>query len=203
MRGLSGTLIAFEGLDQSGKETQARRLRARLEAAGRAVAAIAFPRYETPISEEIARALAGERHYTPEVLQLLFIVNRYEGRPAMLDWLAAGRIVLCDLYLASSIAYGEAQGLDPGWIADVQRQLPQPAITLYLDIAPETAMQRKAAGRDRFERDVAQLDRVRASYLRQTSSPGWYRIDGEQPIDAVGADILRVIHAQPGLLSVP
>jgi dTMP kinase len=203
VRGLSGALIAFEGLDQSGKQTQAHRLQAHYEAAGRAVTSVAFPLYETPIAGEIARALAGERDYPPDVLQLLFIANRYEYRESIQTWLAAGRVVLCDRYLASSIAYGEAQGLDPVWLADVQRGLPQPDVTLYLDITPGTAVRRKATGRDRFERDAALLDRVRASYLRQAAGPGWVRIDAEQPIEAVFAEILRVIHARPAPPSAP
>ena len=78
--------------------------------------------------------------------------------------------LVCDRYLASSIAYGEAQGLDPGWLADIQRFLPPPDLTILLDIAPETAVQRKAAGRDRYERDLALLSRVRDSYRRQAAS---------------------------------
>jgi dTMP kinase len=203
MRAVSGVLIAFEGLDQSGKETQARRLRARLEAAGREVVTLTFPCYETSIAREIERALRGERDYTPDVLQLLFIANRYEYRPRIADWIGAGRVVLCDRYLASSIAYGEAQGLDPAWLRDVQRGLPAPDVTLLIDIAPETAVARKAVDRDRFERDLALLERVRASYLRQAAAPGWHRVDGERAIDDVQADVLRVIAARPGLLSAP
>ena len=44
-------------------------------------------------------------------------------------------MVVCDRYLASSIAYGEAQGLDAEWLTDIQRLLPQPSLTLLLDIA--------------------------------------------------------------------
>ena len=49
----------------------------------------------------------------------------------------------------------------------MQRFLPPPDLTILLDIAPETAAQRKAAGRDRYERDLALLSRVRESYHRQ------------------------------------
>ena len=62
-------LIAFEGLDQSGKETQARHLRARIEQEGLRVHALSFPDYGTPIGQEIEKALHGEREFTPEVMQ--------------------------------------------------------------------------------------------------------------------------------------
>src|SRR5262245_61157542 len=160
-------LIAFEGLDQSGKETQARHLRARLEQEGRKVRSLSFPDYGTPIGQEIKRALAGERDYTPEVMQLLYVANRFEYKTRLTLWLKAGDIIVCDRYRASSVAYGEAQGLDAGWLDDIQRDLPPATITLWLDIAPEVAAQRKAANRDRYERDLALLARVRDSYQRQ------------------------------------
>jgi thymidylate kinase len=82
---------------------------------------------------------------------------------------------------------------DPAWVAGVQRNLPQPDITILLDIAPETAVARKAAGRDRFERDLALLARVRESYRRQASQTGWVRVDGECSKDAIAAEIARVV----------
>jgi len=193
---MTGALIAFEGLDQSGKETQARRARTRLEAAGRKVIQLAFPCYTTAIAQEIAEALQGRRQYSPEVLQLLFVANRYEYQAQIRDWLAEGAVVLCDRYLASSVAYGEAQGLDAMWLTDLQRFLVQPRLTILIDIAPETAVTRKQTGRDRFERDLALLGRVRSSYLRLAASAGWARIDGERPIDDVAADVNRVIAAR-------
>src|SRR5688572_28349455 len=109
---MSGMLIAIEGLDQSGKETQAQQLRERLRADGHKVRLISFPDYGTSIGEEIARALQGEREYGPDVMQLLFVANRHERREAIVENVASGLILLCDRYRASSIAYGEAHGLD-------------------------------------------------------------------------------------------
>src|SRR6202011_5892594 len=116
-------LIAFEGLDQSGKETQAQQLRERLRQLGRKVRLLSFPDYGTSIGEEIARALAGEREYGPDVMQLLYIANRYERKPDLQRWLEGGLILVCDRYLASSIAYGEAQGLEGGWLTEIQKFL--------------------------------------------------------------------------------
>src|SRR5258707_3713627 len=144
-------LIAFEGLDQSGKETQAQQLREQLREAGRKVRLLSFADYGTSIGEEIARALQGEREYGPEVMQLLYIANRYERKPDLQRWLDGGLVLVCDRYIASSIAYGEAQGLDPAWLADMPRFLPSPALTIMLDIAPETAVRRKSVDRDRYE----------------------------------------------------
>ena len=82
--GMSGLLIAFEGLDQSGKQTQAEMLAARLTRDGRSVRLLSFPDYETPIGAEIGRALHGERDYSPDVMQLLYVANRYEYKKEIL-----------------------------------------------------------------------------------------------------------------------
>ncbi len=197
---MTGALIAFEGLDQSGKETQARRLQARCEAAGRRVEFLAFPCYQTAIAQEIAAALAGERTYAPDVLQLLFVANRYEYRVRIAEAMAEGAIVICDRYAASSIAYGEAFDLDPAWLADMQRYLPKPTITVLLDIAADCAAERKRANRDHFERDLALLTRVRASYRRQADADiSWIVIDASHDIDTVAASVSETIDARLGL----
>jgi dTMP kinase len=182
-------LIAFEGLDQSGKETQARHLRARIEQEGSKVHALSFPDYDTPVGREIAAALRSERDFAPDVMQLLYVANRMEFKPRLLSWLDSGGVVVCDRYVASSVAYGEAQGLDPQWLRDIQRFLPPPAITVLLDIAPDVAAARKRTGRDRYERDLALLGRVRDSYRRQAEAENWVLINGELSKDNVSAAI--------------
>jgi dTMP kinase len=188
-----GLLVAFEGLDQSGKQTQAERLKAQVEARGRTAMLLDFPAYETHIGREIHDALHGEREYGPDVLQLLYVANRYEKKPLIQQMLAAGTVIICDRYLASSIAYGEAQGVDGAWLREIQRYLPPPDLTILLDIAPETAAGRKTANRDKFERDLALLSRVRESYRRQAEGGGWLRVDGARTKDAVAADVLTAV----------
>src|SRR5687767_9554570 len=190
---MGGMLIAFEGLDQSGKETQAHRLRERLREAGHKVRLLSFPDYGTSIGEEIARALQGEREYGADVMQLLFVANRHERREAILEWIGRGLILLCDRYRASSIAYGEAQGLDAAWLDDIQRFLPAADLTIYVDIAPETAAKRKSHDRDRYERDLALLGRVRDSYRRQARQSDWVLIDGERTKDEIADDVLNAV----------
>ena len=196
---MTGVLIAFEGLDQSGKETQAQQLREKLREAGRKVRLLSFPDYGTSIGEEIARALQGEREYGPDVMQLLFVANRHERREAILEWLAGGLILLCDRYRASSIAYGEAQGLDARWLDDIQRFLLPADLTIFLDIEPETAAGRKAHDRDKYESDLAQLKRVSDSYRRQAAQPNWARVNGERSKEEIADDVFQAVAAKLGL----
>jgi len=190
---MTGLLIAFEGLDQSGKQTQAESVSEHLSGRGRESRLLSFPDYATPIGSEIAKALHGEREYGADVMQLMYVANRYEKRNEMERALHQGMVLVCDRYLASSIAYGEAQGLDATWLRDMQRYLPRPDLTILLDIAPQTAVQRKAAGRDRYERDLPLLSRVRQSYQRQAADGGWLSLNGERPREAVSADVLSAV----------
>jgi dTMP kinase len=195
---MTGLLIAFEGLDQSGKQTQAEALRDYVVAHGRECRLFSFPDYETHIGAEIWKALHGEREYGADVMQLMYVANRYEKRLDIARWLAEGVVLLCDRYVASSVAYGEAQGLDPDWLVEVQRFLPQPDLTILLDIAPETAVGRKAANRDKYERDLSLLSRVRESYRRQSLDPRWLRLDGERGKDSVAADTISAVARRLG-----
>lgn len=192
---MRGVLIAFEGLDQSGKQTQAELLRDHVVAAGRLVRLLSFPAYDTPIGSEIGRALQGERDYGADVMQLLYVANRYEWKPQLQRELERGTVLICDRYLASSIAYGEAQGLDAAWLTEMQKHLPQPDLTFLLDIDPATAARRKTVDRDKYERDMALLERVRQSYVRQAAA-GWSTIAADRDRDVVAADVWNIARAK-------
>jgi dTMP kinase len=188
-----GLLVVFEGLDQSGKQTQAERLFERLTGAGRTVRLLSFPSYTTALGAEIGKALHGERDYGPDTMQLLFVANRFEWKPEIERELARGTVIVCDRYIASSIAYGEAFGLDAAWLAEIQRYLPPPDLTVLLDADPSMSATRKTANRDKYERDLALLSRVRDSYLRQAAAPGWLRLDANRDRDAIAGDVFAAV----------
>jgi dTMP kinase len=187
-----GLLVAFEGLDQSGKETQAALLGDRLSTDGRPVTLMSFPDYDTPLGAELSCALDGERDYGAELMQLLYVANRYEHKDEIASARASGLTLICDRYVASSVAYGEAHGLNPTWLRDVQSHLPQPDLTILLDIAPEVSLRRKSTGRDRYERNLALLERVRKSYLRQVDE-SWVRVDADRDRAQVAADVYDAV----------
>ena len=191
----AGLLIAFEGLDQSGKQTQAELLRDRLTSEGRRVRLLSFPDYQTTIGATIGRALRGEHEFSAEVMQLLYVANRYEWKAEIVREKEAGTVLVCDRYLASSVAYGEAHGLDAVWLTEIQRHLPQPDVTFLLDISPEVSAGRKMHDRDRYERDLSLLARVRDSYLRQATA-GWVTLDASRERSAVAADVLSALAAR-------
>ena len=91
--------------------------------------------------------------------------------------------------MASSVAYGEAQGSTRRGSPTCRSSCRRPALTILLDIAPETAVQRKAVDRDRYERDLALQARVRESYRRQAAEYDWIVLDGERTKDEIAADV--------------
>jgi thymidylate kinase len=80
----------------------------------------------------------------------------------------------------------------------MQKFLPPASATILLDIAPETAAQRKAVDRDRYERDLAMLARVRESYRLQAQANGWIVLDGERAKDQIAEDVLAAVRSVVG-----
>ena len=190
---MRGLLVVFEGLDQSGKQTQAEALRDWCIGRGRSVRLLSFPTYESPLGIEIGRALRGERAYGPDVMQLLYVANRFEWKADVARELASGTILLCDRYRASSVAYGEAQGLDARWLESIQAPLPIPDLTILLDMAPDVSLARKQVGRDKYERDLDLLGRVRQSYLRQARDGHWIVLDAVRDRALVADDVRAAV----------
>jgi thymidylate kinase len=68
-----------------------------------------------------------------------------------------------------------------------------------LDIAPETAVHRKAVDRDRYERDLAMQGRVRESYRQQAAAGAWVVLEGERSREAIAADVIAAAAERLGL----
>ena len=72
---------------------------------------------------------------------------------------------------------------------------PEPDITFLLDIAPDVSARRKTTDRDKYERDLALLGRVRDSYLRQAAAGKWVRLDADRDRTAVAADVFDAVRS--------
>jgi len=196
-------LIAVEGIDQAGKWTVCERLVQELATSGVGVELIGFPDYETPLGTEIGHLMAGRRQFPVEVSQLLYAANRWERASDLRRWLAARRAVVVDRYVASGLAYGEAQGLSVDWMASVERGLPEADLTILLDIPPETSLARKVDARDAYESRLDLLARARAAYLRLARSPGWHIVDARADRETVALAVLAVVRGYAERLQAP
>lgn len=185
--------ICIEGLDASGKTTQAHRLVRNLRQ--RDFEAV----YTTePSSGEIGRfirtRILQRKKRAPSVVEaLLFAVDRIDHverriKPA----LQKGKVVVCDRYMFSSIAYQGAEGLNIEWIEEINGSVLPPDIAIYLDVPPEVVVKRMKRKRSVMERLKVQR-RVREVYMKLVESGRLTLIDGNRTVDEVSKDTLKVV----------
>lgn len=163
-----GTLIALEGIDGSGKSSQARRLRDALRERG--IDAVLFREPgDSPFGDELRRQFREGRTVTPREEAELFIEDRrIDVRDNIDPALAAGKVVLMDRYYFSTMAYQGALGLDVDELRRTNEAFaPRPDLTLVLDVPAETSAERILAARETLDsyEGVEYLARVREIFL--------------------------------------
>jgi dTMP kinase len=196
---MRGLFVTFEGIDRSGKTTQARLL---CEALGADALGVREPG-GTEAGERVRAILKDQSiSLAPETEALLFAAARAElVSEVILPALAEDRVVVSDRFLDSSLAYqGGARGLG---IEDVERvnrfatRALRPDVTFLLEIDPAEAAAR-AGERDRFEAEGATLqEAVMAAYQRLIElEPGrWRRIDAARSPEEIHAEVLAEVEA--------
>ncbi len=182
------SLIVLEGIDKSGKATQAEILAERLRRMGRRVEEIAFPDYQTAVGRVIGRYLHGDVDLCPELRQLLYAANRWERCGELRRWLREGKIVVADRYVPSGLVYGLANGLELEWMTALERGLPPSDLVIVVDVSVATAFTRDET-RDVYEANREFLERVRRAYLFLAEDFGWVIVDGEGDRLAVAAQV--------------
>ena len=199
-----GLFVSFEGIDGSGKSTQARRLAESLTARGFETVLTREPG-GSPGAEEIrALVLQGDPdRWSAETELLLFTAARRDHlertiRPA----LAAGQIVICDRFADSTRMY---QGLSRGDLRGAVDQLhelmigQEPDVTLLIDMDPAAGLARaksRQTAEERFEDFGVELqEAMRAGFVALAQEfPDRIRvIDGNRPEDEVARDVLAVV----------
>ena len=196
---MRGLFVTFEGIDRSGKTTQAGLL---VEALGAEALGVREPG-GTPAGEKVRELLKDPSvSLSPEAEALLFAAARSElVADVILPALEEGKVVVSDRYLDSSLAYqGGARGLG---IADVEqvnhfatRGL-KPDLTFLLDLPPEDAAAR-AGESDRFEEEGTSLqEAVGAAYeaLIRADPDRWRRIDARRSPDEVHKLVMASVQA--------
>jgi dTMP kinase len=203
---MAGLFVTFEGIDRSGKTSQARML---AEALGAGALVVREPG-GTAVGERVRELLKDpDAGISGRTEALLFAAARAELvaeviRPALDD----GRVVISDRYVDSSLAYqGAARGLGMEEVARLNEWATgglMPDLTILLELDPDAARLR-AGEDDRFEDEGAALQRaVAEAYdrLAAGSPERWRRVDASRPHADVHADVLELVEAARGAAAV-
>jgi len=196
---LASKLIVFEGLDASGKSTQARRLAQCLEQRQVDVVSTREPG-GTPVAESLRTVLLERKHQEllPFSELLLFMVGRAQNtHQVILPALHDGKTVIASRYRLSSLAYqGYGRGLDLELIRELNEAATSGTradVTFLIDVPEEYTMQRKAGRGDRIE--IESIDfhrRVRQGFLKLVAGdPTVHVLDGTGSIDEISAAVLH------------
>jgi len=185
----SGRFIVFEGLDGAGTTTQSAQLQAYFTQNG----AMSFATFEptgSAIGSFIRRVLSGDEAKVPErAMALLFAADRLDHSQLVREQLDAGRDVVCDRYVFSSMAYQTLDTAIPAeWVVAINEECATPDVTFFLDVPVNVCLERLKARGDApsvYEKREL-LDRIAANY--QTLSGLYERhfgplvtIDGTRP----------------------
>lgn len=202
---MKGKFLVFEGIDGSGKTTQLKLLGDKLATRGYPVLFTREPG-GTRIGETVRDLLLDPQHseLVPVAEAFLYAAARAQHvAQVILPALQEGKIVLCDRFLDSSLAYqGYGRGLDVGQLEKLNEVATaglKPDLVLLLDFLCDTGMDRIAeSGRevDRIEQEDRVFHRkVRAGYLALAErDANRYRvIDANRSIDQIHGDIVRVV----------
>jgi dTMP kinase len=192
-----GTFLVFEGIDVSGKSTQARRLAQRHDAL------FTFEPGDTPLGVELRRwLLDAAAPMSPVTEALLMLSDRSHHVASVIEpALREGSSVVSDRFFASTLAYqGYGRGVNLALLqsaSDLAIGATRADVTILLDVPMEVVNERRAHDqRDRFESaDAAFHERVRKGYLELAERDGWIVVDGSPSPDEV-AEVIdqRIAH---------
>lgn len=200
-----GAFIVVEGLDASGKHTQAVRLADRIREHGRDVKQVEFPAYDTPFGRLVKDYLDGaygDREDVPfEVRSLLYAADRYQFRDEFDRFLGDGGVIVADRFNQSNYAFQTA-GADEAdardrltWMKEVESRLPEPDLVIFLDVPPRiTAGLMAERDQDQHESDRDFQRQVYERYMALAEEEGWTVIDcvddgNLRPREEIQADI--------------
>jgi dTMP kinase len=191
--GQNGVFICVEGIDGSGKTTQARRL----------VKILIKKGYDAVYTTEPSKGVYGKiiRKYllqgnnrVPTVVEaVLFAADRVDHlENEVKPLLRAGKIAVCDRYVYSSIAYQGAAGLNQEWIKEINKHAIQPDLAIYIDVPPEVVINRLKRRKSVMETLQTQK-KVRELYLKLVEEKQLVMVYGNASIREVAKTIENVV----------
>jgi dTMP kinase len=186
---VKGKLIAFEGIDQSGKRTQSNLLHANIIKMGYNSDLLSFPVYETNIGSEIRKALR-KKNYPVHTIHMMLSANRWEHLDIIKKHLKKNDFLVSNRYFHSNLAYGLARGLDKSWLVNLDKGLPKPDLVILLDNNPNVSLARKNKNRDNYE-NIKFLKKVRKIYLDLSKKNNWIVVKADKDRTSLSDEITK------------
>ena len=196
-----GRFITFEGIDGAGKSTQIEAVAQHLRERGETVLLTREPG-GTPLAEKLRELFLHEPMDALTEALLVFAARRDHLHTRIAPALALGTTVLCDRFTDATFAYqGAGRGFDLDVLAGLEQWVQQglqPDLTLWFDVPPAVAAQRRAAARepDRLEKEAeAFFERVRSGYAARCASARgrMVRIEADAERELVQAQVLQAV----------
>lgn len=191
----NGLFIVIEGIDGTGKSTQAKRLGEWFTAQGREVVLSHEPT-AGPWGQKVRDSAATGRLSPEEELEYFLNDRRQHVEELITPSLAAGKVVILDRYYFSTMAYQGARGFDPTEIRKANEAFaPAPDLLLIMDLDVDSALERIGARGDaanEFEKRE-NLERCRAVFLSLASERFVDVIDADQTLDEVELKVHEAI----------
>lgn len=201
---MRGRFIVFEGIDGSGKTTQAKMLARVLEERGIKVCLTAEPT-ALPTGRALREALSGRVKKSECEMAVLFVEDRIahniEGDDSIEALVNSGAYVICDRYYYSTLAY-QGQSTDYAWVKSMNLECPEirkPDLCIYIDLLPEQSLERISKGRESVEiyENLETLTKVRNKFLSViddlSTTDNIKIIDGYRAPEDVAADIEELV----------
>ncbi len=188
----NGCFVCIEGLDGSGKSTQARLLAERLQKTRRVLLTVepSRGRIGTFIRQSY---LYGENRLSSVVEALLFAADRVDHvQNEIVPALETGDVVISDRYVYSSLAYQGAAGLSLEWIEKVNSHALRPDIALFLDVDLGTVMKRLKPRKSLME-NLETQERVRGYYLDLVKVGLLRRVDGNRVKSEIAEETFSIV----------
>lgn len=190
-----GLFIVIEGIDGTGKSTQARRLGEWFESQGREVVISREPT-DGPWGRKLRESAATGRLSPQDELQYFLNDRRQHVEEKITPALSEGKVVILDRYYFSTMAYQGARGFDPAEIRQMNEEFaPIPDLLLILDLDVDTAHQRighRGDSANEFEKKE-NLQRCREIFLSLKDEPFVRVVDSSGSLDDVSAKILTIV----------
>jgi len=194
--------IVIEGLDGAGGQTQTNLLKEYFKKNHIPFLIVTSPDYSHPIGQLFDDYLHGKVDLSTEQVFLLCAIDVMNSIPKIKQGLSEGKIVVADRYITSTLAYRDADDfpLEKGIKLIEMLNFPRPNLIIFLDISPETSMQRKFNEKrslDLHEKNKNYLKKVKESYKKEISNNilgKWVVVNGEKTKQEVHDQILNYLN---------